>query len=631
MSMNVGDLVASVGIEDKGVDKTLKKNEERFKEFGNKIKDYAKVAGLAIVAGIGYGLKGAIEKASDLSETQSKVQQIFGDSADTVLKFAATADRALGQSKQQALDAASTFAIFGKGAGLSGQKLVDFSLKLNALASDLSSFYNTSPQQAIEAIGAALRGEAEPIRAFGVLLDDASLRNQAFAMGLTKTTKNVLTPQQRVLAAQALIFKQTKVAQGDFARTSGGLANQSRILHARLDNLQADVGSKLLPYTLKVVTAFGKLLDWVTKNKTAIKEWGEALAPIAAVVLAVVAAYKAWIVVQGILNVLMDANPVGLVIMAIVALAVAIVIAWKRSETFRKIVKATWSGIKTAVSATVNWITGTAWPALRTTWNAIAGAALWLWHNIFEPFGKGVMIAVSFVVRIFTSLYNLIAFFVGPPIKAMIFLIALGVKGLGAAIGWLWKMSQPALRALGAGFQNAWRVARPVLAWLGKQITWFAGVAKSVFGKVGGFLAEAFQVGVKLAKASLNVLISVLNSALDNVNFLIRGANKIPGVDFPTIPLIPHLARGGSVSPVAGGRPVIMGDAGEVEYGIPQSRLLRLLRLAGVVGRGGQGGGGTITLIIKHPDGRTERKRARVQGGDYGTVYVGGSPGLAVA
>ena len=75
-----------------------------------------------------------------------------------------------------------------------------------------------------------MRGEAEPLRQYGVLLDDASLRQAALELGIISTTKNALTPQQKVLAAQALIYQQTGTAQGDFARTSDGLANKTRIL-----------------------------------------------------------------------------------------------------------------------------------------------------------------------------------------------------------------------------------------------------------------------------------------------------------------------------------------------------------------------------------------------------------------
>lgn len=205
-------------------------------------------------------LKSTIDAASDLNETINKTQVLFGDAAQSIINWASTAAEKFGQSKQQALDAASTFAVFGQSAGLQGQKLADFATSLTGLASDLASFYNTSPEEAIYAIGAALRGETEPIRRFGVLLDDATMRQKAFEMGLTETTKKALHPQTRALVAQALIFEQTKFAQGDFARTSNGVANQQRILAARLTNVKTAIGSALLPGALKLTTVLSGLI-----------------------------------------------------------------------------------------------------------------------------------------------------------------------------------------------------------------------------------------------------------------------------------------------------------------------------------------------------------------------------------
>jgi hypothetical protein len=195
----------------------------------------------------------AIGAASDLGETVSKVGVIFGREFGPQLEeWAEGAAQAFGMSKQQALDAAATFATFGKSAGLAGDDLVGFSTELVALASDLASFHNAEPQEVIDALGAALRGEAEPMRRFGVLLDDATLRNRAFEMGIISTTKNALTPQQKVLAAQAEILIQTSDAQGDFARTSDGLANQQRILSAELANVTAEIGQMLLPVMVEL-------------------------------------------------------------------------------------------------------------------------------------------------------------------------------------------------------------------------------------------------------------------------------------------------------------------------------------------------------------------------------------------
>lgn len=234
------------------------------------------VAAAAAAAGafaIKFGVD-AVKAASDLEETLSKTGELFGENTAEVVKFAAAAAQNLGQSKQQALDAASTFAIFGKAAGLAGSDLVNFSTDFTVLASDLASFNNTSPEEAITAIGAALRGEAEPLRRYGVLLDDASLRQAALELGIISTTKQALTPQQKVLAAQKLIFEQTSAAQGDFARTSDGLANGQRILAAQFENVKTTVGSALLPVVVQlfqvilkdVVPIFKRLADDFSKN-----------------------------------------------------------------------------------------------------------------------------------------------------------------------------------------------------------------------------------------------------------------------------------------------------------------------------------------------------------------------------
>lgn len=214
------------------------------------------VVRVATAAGVGMTAMGVaaamaiaptVEAASDLGETVSKVTQIFGsDAAAKIQSFGEKADKAIGQSKRQAMDGAATFATFGKAAGLTGDELVDFSTGLTTLASDLASFGNTSPEDAIVALGAALRGESEPIRNYGVLLDDATLRQEALALGIVKTTKESLTPQQKVLAAHAAILKQTADAQGDFARTSEGLANGQRILTAEFENQKAELGSILV-------------------------------------------------------------------------------------------------------------------------------------------------------------------------------------------------------------------------------------------------------------------------------------------------------------------------------------------------------------------------------------------------
>lgn len=280
MPVKLADAVAYLTTDDTQLKKGMSSAEKEIESGGNKFGSILQGVGVSIgmgVAGIVAGaatqvvgfLGDSIGAASDMGETVSKTNVLFGESANALLAWSETAGNALGQSKQQALDAATTFATFGKSAGLTGDDLVKFSTGFTGLASDLASFNNTSPEQAIQAIGAALRGESEPLRAYGVLLDDASMRQKALELGIISTTKDALTPQQKVLAAQALIYEQTAAAQGDFARTSDGLANQQRILDANMANLKATVGEALLPVMLSFTGVLNDLVQTVLPPVTA--------------------------------------------------------------------------------------------------------------------------------------------------------------------------------------------------------------------------------------------------------------------------------------------------------------------------------------------------------------------------
>lgn len=246
-------------------------NDKGVKSATQSLKNLAKTyATTAIASGVLVdALSKTVKDASNLNESIAKTGVIFGNSTDQITAFARTAADTFGQSTQQALDAASTFATFGKAAGMSGTELVDFSTNLTTLSSDFASFFNTSPEDAITAIGAALRGESEPIRRYGVLLNDAALKSRAMAMGIYDG-EGALTAQQKTLAAYSEILAQSTDAQGDFERTQDGLANKSRTLNANLQDLSATFGQKLTPRINDYVTAAIKLVDELqnTGNQT---------------------------------------------------------------------------------------------------------------------------------------------------------------------------------------------------------------------------------------------------------------------------------------------------------------------------------------------------------------------------
>jgi hypothetical protein len=203
-------------------------------------------AGALSMTAVVSGIKKAIGSASGLGESLSKSLAVFGDNSKDVEVWSAGLAKSFGQSQGAALEAATSFGAVFRVLGVAEKPAAEMSKRLVELASDMASFNNTSVEDALTAIGSGLRGEAEPLRRFGVLLDDATLRQIALSKGIYDG-RAPLTIQQKSMAAYEAIIRQTSLAQGDFQRTSSGAANSQRILTAQAENASAAMGTKLLP------------------------------------------------------------------------------------------------------------------------------------------------------------------------------------------------------------------------------------------------------------------------------------------------------------------------------------------------------------------------------------------------
>src|SRR3989304_383720 len=188
----------------------------------------------------------AVKAASDLAESMNKVNVVFGESAVEVKEFSENAASSLGMSNQAALEAAGTFGNLFTSMGLTRDEAAGMSTDLLTLAADLSSFNNIDPTVALEKLRSGLVGEVEPLRALGVNLSEAAVEAKALELGIIDAGEE-MTSAQKVTARYALIIEQTKNAQGDFARTSDGLANSTRILKAQFQDAAAELGQALLP------------------------------------------------------------------------------------------------------------------------------------------------------------------------------------------------------------------------------------------------------------------------------------------------------------------------------------------------------------------------------------------------
>lgn len=236
--------------------KAAEKAQQRVERW-RRIGQVAQVAGVAVAA----GLWKATQAASDLDESVSKSGVVFGEAADRVQAWSATAADAFGQSQRQALEAAGTFGNLFTSMGFGSDQSADMSMKLVQLASDLASFNNIDPTEALDALRSGLVGETEPMRRLGVNMNEATLRAEALALGLDAST-STLTPAVKAQAAYSLILKQTKNAQGDFTRTADGLANSQRTAKARFEDAAAALGDALVPVMADAAKAISALLGW---------------------------------------------------------------------------------------------------------------------------------------------------------------------------------------------------------------------------------------------------------------------------------------------------------------------------------------------------------------------------------
>jgi hypothetical protein len=253
-SKSIGNMYATLSLNDSKFKAGLSNAGKKLGEFSKTSAKYIAAGGAVAGAAIGTILGKAVTDASSLQESVSKSNVVFGESASSVQAWAKTASSAFGQSNQQALEAAATIGNMFKAMGIADAESANMSKSIVELASDLASFNNTSIDEAIMAINAALRGESEPIRRYGVLLDEATLKADAFAKGIFNG-KGTLTPATKALSAYNVILRQTTTAQGDFKRTSDGFANSTRTIQASLADASAGIGQGLLPAIERIAAA----------------------------------------------------------------------------------------------------------------------------------------------------------------------------------------------------------------------------------------------------------------------------------------------------------------------------------------------------------------------------------------
>lgn len=325
-----------------------------------------------------------------------------------------------------ALDPSSAVAGIGQVAGAADKMDKVLGSTPQAL---ISGFFRTLKQGAIDSLGGVIKafasGEVKAKGLQGVLENVAVGARHGFDVFRTDVLprlqefagffKAEVLPRLRDFAGFVI---------GNVVPAVGNLIAAFRPLAQDVGKAAVDVFQKILPIAKSLgefiagtlVPAFVSFTGWLKNNSTLVGS-------IAVGIGAIVVAYKAWqgallliavatkafAVVQGILNAVMSANPIGIIVLALVGLAAGLIYAYKHSETFRNIVNGVFTAVRNvavgvfkavvgAISSVYNWVK-TNWPLLLAILTGPFGLAVYAIARNWTAIKSAAKAALRYVVN----------------------------------------------------------------------------------------------------------------------------------------------------------------------------------------------------------------------------------------
>lgn len=209
----------------------------------------------------------SIEVASDMAEVQNVVDTAFGKLSDKMEAFASTSIETYGISKLTAKQTGSTYMAMAKGMNIASDTASDMAISLTGLSADMASFYNVEQSVASTALDSIFTGETETLKKFGIVMTEANLSAFALSQGITKNISD-MSQAEKVQLRYQYVMSQTSLAQGDFARTSNGWANQTRMLSQKFQELSGIIGQVLMNVVLPAVQVLNKALTVLIEYAT---------------------------------------------------------------------------------------------------------------------------------------------------------------------------------------------------------------------------------------------------------------------------------------------------------------------------------------------------------------------------
>jgi hypothetical protein len=389
---------------DKAVASTEKAN-SGFAKMGKA----AGVAGLALAGGLAVGLTKSVEAASQAQEETGKLDTAFknaGLSAKAMTPIVASlesAQRKLGFTNSDTRTSLTKLVTAGDSAKQATHDL--------AVASDLARFKNESLATATEQLIKVHAGNTRALKEVGIVIPPVTAAVQKLKDAGVDNTTALGRHELALAAVQDKLATGAKAAdilsgkiKGQAKEFSDSAAGGMAQFHAQIGALEEKLGTALIPALTQAADVLASLTGFLSAHTNVVQGLVIGLGALSAVLLAVSvhtaivsaaeavasAATGVWTAAQWLLNAALDANPIGLVIIAIAGLVAGLALLYTHSETVREI---------------VHDIAQNALPALTTAWNTVKTAVGLLIDYFVGPF-KTQFDAISGVINVVKDLLN---------------------------------------------------------------------------------------------------------------------------------------------------------------------------------------------------------------------------------
>ena len=244
-------------------------NNNALASLGKGIKFGAIAAG---ITGITNTLGKFVNSSNEYIENMNLFKVSMGEMADEAQKFIDNFSGTLGLDPSGLMRYMGLFNNLIEGFGIGSKEAYTMSQSLTQLSYDMSSYLNIPIDEAMQKLKSGISGEIEPMRAVGVALDQATLQETAYTLGIDKKV-SAMTRAQKTELLYYQIMRKTKNMQGDLSRTILQPANALRILQQQFTQLARAIGNIFLPILMTTVPYIQVIVQWLTTLAQMIANW----------------------------------------------------------------------------------------------------------------------------------------------------------------------------------------------------------------------------------------------------------------------------------------------------------------------------------------------------------------------